>query len=185
MVSAWQLDVERVVVTQPASTATGGGTTRPASTGMFGRLVAIGGTATDVDAVPEPPPLPLAPPLALPQQLVSTSGTHVKWSPQSEVTVQGRSYFGTHKLGSVVVVHVGAVGAGHGASLLPQGGDPGVEQVWYESAWHTMPAAQSLSVEQGPGWHVEVVGVHAMTGIAHVSPGGQIGVGGHTATPET
>jgi hypothetical protein len=77
-VSAWQLDFERVVVTQPASTVTGGGTTRPASTAMFGRFVATGGAATDVDPMPAPPPLPLAPPLALPQQLVSTSGTHVK-----------------------------------------------------------------------------------------------------------
>jgi hypothetical protein len=48
-----------------------------------------------------------------------------------------------------------------------------------------MPEAQSLSVEQGAGWHVEVVGLHVMTGIAHVWPGGQIGVGGHAAISET
>ncbi len=88
MVSAWQLDVDDVVVVHetPASSAIGGGAA--ASAGMSGRLGAAGGTATVVDSpllldpVPEPPPTAVTPPalpaLPPPEQTDTVSGTHVK-----------------------------------------------------------------------------------------------------------
>jgi hypothetical protein len=176
--SATQLDVVNVVVVQPlvgaeppSTGSSGGDVMTPASTGSAGGLVATGGDATVVPAelpdelAPEfdPTPVPEAPPpLALAQQVVDVSGTQVKWSPQSALTLHGNSYLGKHELGSVTVVHVGGVGGGHATCETPPSASagpltqasPGEEHSWYESAWHTMSGAQSASVAQGASWQV-------------------------------
>jgi hypothetical protein len=177
MESATQLDVVSVVVVhplvgaEPPSTASsGGGVMTPASTaGSAGGLVATGGDATVVPAEPDEPaldptPVPVAPPpLALAQQAVCVSGTQVKWSPQSALTLHGNSYLGRQALGSVTVVHVGGVGGGHATGETPPSASagppltqasPAEEHSWYESVWHTMSGAQSASVAQGASWQV-------------------------------
>ncbi len=79
---------------------------------------------------PPEPPLPVTPPEPLPEpllpeQTVVTSGTQVKWSPQSESTLHGSSYLGTQTLGSVTVVHVGGViGTGGHSSPFAQATAP-------------------------------------------------------------
>jgi hypothetical protein len=174
MESATQLDVVSVVVVHPlvgaappSTASSGGGVMTPASTaGSAGGLVAMGGDATVVpaeleelalDGYPAPVPVPDAPPpLALAQQLVCVSGTHVKWSPQSALTLHGNSYLGMQALGSVTVVHVGG---GHATCMNPPSASvlaqaPGEPHSWYESAWHTMSGAQSSSVKQGASWQV-------------------------------
>jgi hypothetical protein len=123
--SATQLDVVSVVVVQPlvgaeppSTASSGGGVMAPASTGWSGGLVVTGGDATvdpaeldefALDGYPAPVPGAL-PPLPLAQRVVDVSGTQVKWSPQSALTLQGNSYLGRHSVGPVTVVHVSTHG---------------------------------------------------------------------------
>jgi hypothetical protein len=138
--SATQLDVVSVVVVQPLvgaeppSTASSGGDvmTPASSAGSAGGLVVTGGDATPVvppepdEPALDPTPVPVAPPpLALAQQAVDVSGTQVKWSPQSALTLHGNSYLGMQALGSVTVVHVGGVGGGHATGETPPSASAG------------------------------------------------------------
>ena len=129
--SARQLDVESVVVVQPLL----GGP--PSSEGMGAEA-------------PLPPSIAADPPLA--QQVVDTSCTQLKCSPQSELTAQGNSYLGMHALGSVVVVHTGTGSSGHASPFAHAGALEPLHVVTL-SAWHTMPDGQSVSWVHGPGWH--------------------------------
>jgi len=167
IVSTWQLDVGSVVVVQPP---VGAG---PASCDGIGALpvtpgatgaASAGSLVVPVRGAPVAGPLvtvpvPAAPPVAVPpppdaQHVVEVSGTHVKWSPQSESTLQGNSYVGTHTLGSAMVVHVGGGGGGGHSSPFAHGAEAAEPHDSYVSAWHTMPEAQSESAAHGPGWHV-------------------------------
>ncbi len=194
IVFTWQLDVGSVVVVQPpvgAGPASCDGIgALPVTPGATG-VASAGSSVVPVRGAPVagPPvtvPVPAAPPVTVPpppdaQHVVEVSGTHVKWSPQSASTLQGSSYFGTHTLGSVTVVHVGGGGGGGHSSPLTHGADPAAPHDSYVSAWQTMPEAQSESAAQGPGWHVESVGTDVQTGAdASHGPSARQGAGaGH------
>jgi hypothetical protein len=109
MTSSWQDDVDSVVVVQ-----VGGGVAPPSSVPTFAGM----NVAVD-DPVVEPP----APPDAEPLHSVAVSGTQVKPEPQSESTLQGRSYWGTHDL-ELIVVHAPASNTGTAQSAF--GGHAGV-----------------------------------------------------------
>jgi hypothetical protein len=136
-----QWKVESVMVVQ--TVGSGGGTGPPSSEGTL------------------PPP----------EQVPTSSGSHVKPSPQSDAALHGSTYLGTQDR-VVVVVQVG-VGVGIGVAHFPPGGQEGdvaCAQSWLVWVKHTIPDAQSLSESQGNGTHCETVS-GAQTGCGQVSPG--------------
>jgi hypothetical protein len=96
MARAWHIDTPVGIATHPLLGA------EPASSAGAGALIPVGGMASPPSAETTPPP-PLEP--APPQQASSCSATHLKWSPQSESVVQGKSYLGMQALGATMFVH--------------------------------------------------------------------------------
>jgi hypothetical protein len=122
----------------------------------------------------------------LPAQVVASSGSQVKPSPQSDATLQGSRYLGTQDR-VVVVVQAGGV-VGCGVAHFPPGGH-GVDTVCGGQSWlvwvkHTIPDAQSLSELQGSGAHCEIV-CGPQTGCWQVSPGAHAIAGQGGSTVET
>jgi hypothetical protein len=143
-----QCEVESVMVMQ--TVGSGGGTGPPSAEGAL------------------PPP----------EQDATTSGSHVKPSPQSDAALQGSRYLGTQDR-VVVCVQLG-VGVGSGVAHFPPGGQAGVvatSQVWLVWVKHTIPDAQSPSEVQGKGAHWEIV-CGLQIGCTQVSPGAHA-IAGH------
>jgi hypothetical protein len=137
--------------------------------------------------------LPVAPPAAPPEtgeppeQAPDTDGWQMKPSPQSTSALQGSCHRYAH-IETVCVVHVGSdwlcdashfVLAAQGAVVVPP------EQLVTSCESQSMPAPQSLSVAQGPGWQVETVTVPLSPPAPPFRQSASGGQAGDVTTPET
>ncbi len=110
MAMIWQDDVESVVVVQLGLDASRGSV-----------VPVLGG-----DAAEDPSVLPDADPAEPPpEHSVDVSGTQVKPDPQSDATLQGRSYVGTHEL-DVKVLHAPASAVSAGTPQSMSGAQAGL-----------------------------------------------------------
>ncbi len=126
-----------------------------------------GGDASRVLPTKVPPLADPAEPLPLHSDTVS--GTHVKPAPQSESTLHGTSYCGTHDF---VLMVVQAPASKVGTAQSAFGGQAGTEtagQLCTESVKQIMPVAQSAFVLHGPGSHC-LMTCGSQTGVVQFDP---------------